>query len=128
MRPLEGITVLDFTQAYSGPYCAMNLADYGARVIKVERIEQGAFTGASGNGKIGLFELADRGTLFLDEVGELSVQMQSKLLRVLQDKEVRRVGGERSIHIDIRIIASSWPSLRYALRSLYTFPPPSTLS
>lgn len=69
--------------------------------------EQGAFTGASGNGKIGLFELADGGTLFLDEVGELSIPIQSKLLRVLQDKEVRRVGGEKSISVDIRIIAAT---------------------
>ena len=69
--------------------------------------EQGAFTGASGNGKIGLFELADGGTLFLDEVGELSIPIQSKLLRLLQDKEVRRVGGEKSISVDIRIIAAT---------------------
>lgn len=92
-----------------GPFVKVNCAAIPETLMESEFFgyEQGAFTGASGNGKIGLFELADRGTLFLDEVGELSVQMQSKLLRVLQDKEVRRVGGERSIHIDIRIIAAT---------------------
>ena len=64
MRPLEGITVLDFTQAYSGPYCAMNLADYGARVIKVERIETGDqsrfWNPYAANGNSGYFAVYNR--------------------------------------------------------------------
>jgi transcriptional regulator with PAS, ATPase and Fis domain len=67
---------------------------------------RGAFTGADGERR-GLFEIADGGTLFLDEVGEMSPGMQSKLLRVLQDGEFRRVGGERGRKVDVRVIAAS---------------------
>ncbi len=69
--------------------------------------ESGAFTGASRSGKIGLFELADKGTLFLDEVGELPKNMQVKLLRALQEQEIMRVGGTKPIKIDVRIIAAT---------------------
>ncbi len=69
--------------------------------------EEGAFTGASKKGKIGLFELADEGTLFLDEVGELSLDMQVKLLRALQDQEIKRIGGVAPIKVDVRILAAT---------------------
>ncbi len=69
--------------------------------------EPGAFTGASKQGKPGMFELAERGTLFLDEVGELSLNLQVKLLRVLQHHEVSRVGGLKPIPVDARIIAAT---------------------
>lgn len=69
--------------------------------------EKGAFTGASKEGKIGLFEVADSGTLFLDEIGELPMDMQVKLLRVLQDSEFQRVGGIKPIRTDVRIIAAT---------------------
>lgn len=69
--------------------------------------EKGAFTGASRNGKIGLFELADKGTIFLDEIGELPLNMQVKLLRAIQEKEIERIGGTRPIKIDVRIIAAT---------------------
>jgi transcriptional regulator with PAS, ATPase and Fis domain len=65
----------------------------------------GAFTGATREGKPGLFELAHRGTLLLDEVNELSPSLQGKLLRVLQERVVRRVGGDRVIPVDVRVIA-----------------------
>lgn len=67
----------------------------------------GAFTGASKNGKAGIFELANHGTIFLDEIGELPLQMQSKLLRVLETGELYRVGASSSIHVDVRIIAAT---------------------
>lgn len=67
----------------------------------------GAFTGANRKGKPGLFELAEGGTLFLDEIGEMPVAMQAKLLRALQEREVVRVGGEKSIKLNVRIISAT---------------------
>lgn len=69
--------------------------------------EKGAFTGANPKGKIGKFEMADKGTVFLDEIGDLPLHMQVKLLRVLQEKEIFRVGGLSPIKIDVRIIAAT---------------------
>ena len=69
--------------------------------------ERGAFTGANREGKPGLFEVAHEGTIFLDEVGELSLATQTKLLRVLQEKEITRVGGSKPIPIDVRVIAAT---------------------
>ncbi len=69
--------------------------------------EKGAFTGARREGKIGFFELAKNGTLFLDEIGDLPLSMQAKLLRVLQDKKIKKVGGERYIPVDVRIISAT---------------------
>jgi formate hydrogenlyase transcriptional activator len=68
--------------------------------------EKGAFTGAVGQ-KIGRFELADHGTLFLDEVGEIPLELQSKLLRAIQEQEFERLGSNRTIHVDIRVIAAT---------------------
>ena len=69
--------------------------------------ERGAFTGANREGKAGLFEVANEGTIFLDEVGELSLATQTKLLRVLQERELTRVGGSKPISIDVRVIAAT---------------------
>jgi transcriptional regulator with PAS, ATPase and Fis domain len=71
----------------------------------------GAFTGANRKGKVGFFELANEGTIFLDEIGEMPLYMQAKLLRVLQEHEIRRVGGHKSIRIDTRIISATNKSL-----------------
>lgn len=69
--------------------------------------EAGAFTGASKEGKLGLFELAQGGTIFLDEVGELSLDFQVKVLRAIQDKEITRVGGKKPIRLDVRFVAAT---------------------
>jgi PAS domain S-box-containing protein len=69
--------------------------------------EDGAFTGAKKGGKLGKFELAHAGTIFLDEIGDMSMSMQAKLLRVLQEREFERVGGTKSLKVDIRIIAAT---------------------
>jgi len=78
--------------------------------------EKGSFTGADKNGKIGIFELAKGGTLFLDEIGDLPIKMQSKLLRVLQEREIFRVGGKENIPIDVRIIAATNIDLKKAIK------------
>ncbi|GAA4709689.1 sigma 54-interacting transcriptional regulator [Brevibacillus fulvus] len=78
--------------------------------------EEGAFTGAKRGGKRGLFEEANGGTIFLDEIGELSVSTQAKLLRVLQEKEIVRVGGSKPIAIDVRIIAATHVNLESAIQ------------
>jgi PAS domain S-box-containing protein len=69
--------------------------------------EKGSFTGAEKEGKTGIFEACRGGTLFLDEIGDLPVQMQSKFLRVLQEKEIRRIGGKENISVDVRIVAAT---------------------
>ncbi|MGZ3932995.1 MAG: sigma-54 interaction domain-containing protein, partial [Bacteroidia bacterium] len=91
-----------------GPFLAVNMAAIPEDLIESELFghEKGAFTGAIQQRK-GKFELACGGTLFLDEIGEMNVNMQSKLLRVLQEKELMRVGGSELIKTDCRIIAAS---------------------
>ncbi|MCX8070716.1 MAG: sigma-54 dependent transcriptional regulator [Thermodesulfovibrionales bacterium] len=91
-----------------GPFVAVNCAAIPDNLIESELFgyEPGAFTGAM-HRKIGLFESSDKGTLFLDEIGDLPLLVQSKLLRVLQDKEIRRLGGKESIKVDNRIIAAT---------------------
>jgi len=69
--------------------------------------EKGAFTGASSKTKLGKFELADGGTLLLDEIGELSLDLQVKLLRVLQEKKFYRLGGEKEVSVDVRVLAAT---------------------
>jgi DNA-binding NtrC family response regulator len=69
--------------------------------------EKGSFTGAAAAGKPGLFEVANKGTVFLDEIGEMSISLQSKLLRVLQERRFKRVGGVHDIEVDIRVVAST---------------------
>ena len=79
--------------------------------------EEGAFTGAKKKGKIGKFEQADGGSIFLDEINQLSYQLQPKLLRVIQEREIERVGGNKSVLIDTRIIASTNVSLEEMVKN-----------
>ncbi|MBR9973447.1 sigma-54 interaction domain-containing protein [Magnetospirillum sulfuroxidans] len=91
-----------------GPFIKFNCAALPETIVESELFghEKGAFTGAAALRK-GRFELADGGTIFLDEVGELSLSMQAKLLRVLQEKTFERVGGSRPIKVDLRIVAAT---------------------
>ncbi len=93
----------------SGPFVAINCATFTESLIESELFgyEKGTFTGALSSGKKGHFELAHKGTLFLDEVAELPFSMQAKLLRVLQEKEIRRIGGEKIIPVDVRVIVAT---------------------
>jgi PAS domain S-box-containing protein len=79
--------------------------------------EPGAFTGANKNGKIGLFEKADNGTIFLDEIGEVKKSTQVKLLRVVQEREIVRVGGTKSISVDVRIISATNKNLEQEVKN-----------
>ncbi|NYF24365.1 sigma-54-dependent Fis family transcriptional regulator [Sporosarcina sp. JAI121] len=91
------------------PFIKVNCAAIPASLLEAELFgyEAGSFTGASSKGKIGMFELADKGTLLLDEIGEMPLELQSKLLRIIQEKEVTRVGGTKSIKFDVRILAAT---------------------
>lgn len=91
------------------PFVAVNCGAIPNSLIESELFgyEEGAFTGAKKKGKLGLFELAQSGTLFLDEVGELPLNVQTALLRVLQSKKIIRVGGTTSISVDFRLIAAT---------------------
>ena len=90
------------------PFVPVNIGGVHAELMESELFghERGSFTGAEAR-KIGLFELAGRGTLFLDEIGEMPLGLQVKLLRVLQDRKIRRLGGNRDIPIDARIISAT---------------------
>ncbi len=92
-----------------GPFVPINCAAFNPNLLESELFgyQQGAFTGASKEGKAGLFEAATQGTIFLDEISEMDVNLQSKLLRVLQEGVVRRVGSIKEIPIDVRVIAAT---------------------
>jgi len=100
-------------------FTAINCAALTETLLESELFgyEKGAFTGAATTGKPGLFEVTDGGTMFLDEIAEMSVELQSKLLRVLQERMFKRVGGLKDIPVDLRIIASTNRDLRKAVRS-----------
>ena len=96
-----------------GPFIAINVAAMPENLLESELFgyEEGAFTGAKKGGRPGLFEFAHQGTLFLDEVEGMSLSMQVKLLRVLQEGEIMRVGGGSIIRVDVRIVAATNESL-----------------
>lgn len=99
------------------PLVELNCASIPAHLLEAELFghEQGAFTDAKGR-KIGLLEAADGGTLFLDEIGDLDLALQAKLLKVLEDKTVRRLGGLRDRKVDFRIMAATNQNLEHAVR------------
>jgi formate hydrogenlyase transcriptional activator len=98
------------------PLVKVNCAALPATLIESELFghERGAFTGATAR-RIGRFELAHEGTIFLDEIGELPLELQVKLLRVLQDGEFERVGGSRTVQVDVRVIAATNRDLEQAI-------------
>ena len=91
------------------PFVALNCAALPENLLESELFgyEAGAFSGAAKGGKIGLFELAHKGTIFLDEIGEIPITLQAKLLRVLQEKEIRRIGSTSVHPVDVRVISAT---------------------
>ena len=96
------------------PFVKVNCTAIPANLLESELFgyEKGAFTGASASGKLGLFEQADHGTILLDEIGDMSIDLQTKLLRVVQQRECTKVGGTTPVKLDVRIIASTNADLK----------------
>jgi transcriptional regulator with PAS, ATPase and Fis domain len=92
-----------------GPFVAINCATLPHSLLESELFgyEEGAFTGAKRGGSRGIFEIADRGTIFLDEISQILLSDQAQLLRVLQEKRIRRIGGKKTIPVDVRVIAAT---------------------
>lgn len=107
-------SIHNYSSRKNGPFVAINCAALTESLLESELFGYvgGAFTGALKSGKAGLFEMADGGTIFLDEISEVSPTTQAKLLRVLQEKEVRRLGDDRIISIDVRVITATNKSLQ----------------
>ncbi len=103
----------------NGPYVAANFSAFPEELMESELFgyEEGAFTGARKGGKRGLFEQADGGSIFLDEIGDISARMQTKLLRVLQEKEIMPLGGNTIKKVDIRVIAATNKNLKEMVHS-----------
>ncbi len=99
----------NFSPRRKGPFVAVNCAALPESLLESELFgyAEGAFTGAVKGGKPGLFELAHKGTIFLDEISETTLKLQGQLLRVLQEKEIRRIGHDRIIPVDVRVISAS---------------------
>ncbi len=103
----------DLSPRKDGPFVVTHCAALAETLLESELFghEKGSFTGAVKR-KLGRFELADKGTIFLDEIGELSQSVQTKLLRVLQEHEVQRVGGEETVRVDVRVISATHRDLK----------------
>ncbi len=111
-KELIARTLHERSQRASGPFVTLNCAAVPAELIESELFghEKGSFTGAA-NRHLGKFEQAEHGTIFLDEIGDMPLPMQAKLLRVLEEGEVERIGGEKPIRVDVRVLVATHRSL-----------------
>jgi transcriptional regulator with PAS, ATPase and Fis domain len=110
---------IHYSSPYSqGPFIKVNCSAIPETLIESELFgyEKGAFTGANPNGSPGKFELANNGTLFLDEIGELPMSMQAKLLRAIQEREITRIGGKKTIKLNFRLITATNRDLEKMIR------------
>jgi transcriptional regulator with GAF, ATPase, and Fis domain len=117
-KELVAHTLHEKSARRGGPFITLNCAAVPAELIESELFghEKGAFTGAT-NRHLGKFEQAHGGTLFLDEIGDMPALMQAKLLRVLEQKEVERIGGDRAIEVDVRVIVATHRNLEELVRT-----------
>ncbi len=113
-KELFSSSIHNASKRKTGPYVAVNFASIPDDLVESELFGyvEGAFTGATKKGKVGLFELANNGTIFLDEIGDASLKIQARLLRVLEEKEIMRVGDTQIIPINIRVIAATNKDLK----------------
>jgi two-component system, NtrC family, nitrogen regulation response regulator NtrX len=111
-KELIARTIHERSARAAGPFVTLNCAAVPAELIESELFghEKGSFTGASGR-HIGKFEQADRGTIFLDEIGDMPLNMQAKLLRVLEEGEVERIGGDKPIPVNVRVVVATHRNL-----------------
>jgi transcriptional regulator with PAS, ATPase and Fis domain len=107
-------SIHNYSTRKNAPFVAINCAAFPASVLESELFGyvEGAFTGALKKGKMGIFELAHNGTIFLDEISEAPLDVQLKLLRVIQERKIMRIGGDELIPIDVRLIAASNKDLK----------------
>ena len=112
-KELIARAIHDFSGRSKQPFIKVNCAAIPATLLESELFghEKGSFTGAFAQ-KLGRFELAHKGTLFLDEIGEIPLELQSKLLRAIQEQELERLGGNRTIRVDIRLVAATNRNLK----------------
>jgi two-component system, NtrC family, nitrogen regulation response regulator NtrX len=116
-KELVARTLHERSTRAAGPFITLNCAAIPSELIESELFghEKGSFTGAAGR-HVGKFEQADRGTVFLDEIGDMPLAMQAKLLRVLEEGEVERIGGEKPITIDVRVVVATHRNLEARVR------------
>ena len=116
-KELVARTIHDRSARASGPFVTLNCAAVPAELIESELFghEKGSFTGASGR-HIGKFEQADQGTIFLDEIGDMPLNMQAKLLRVLEEGEVERIGGGKPVTVNVRVVVATHRDLESRVR------------
>lgn len=109
--------VHDSSSRKEGPFVVINCASIPEDLFESELFgyEPGAFSGASTKGKKGLLEVADKGTVFLDEIGDMSLRLQSKLLRVIEEKEMVRLGSTKTITLDVRVIAATNQDINFLI-------------
>lgn len=100
------------------PFVPINITAISESLLESELFgyEPGAFTGADKNGKVGIFEKAEGGTVFIDEIGDASLSIQARLLRVIQEKRIRRVGGHEEVPIDVRIVSATNKNLHQMVK------------
>jgi DNA-binding NtrC family response regulator len=116
-KELVAHTIHERSARAAGPFVTLNCAAVPAELIESELFghEKGSFTGASGR-HIGKFEQADQGTIFLDEIGDMPLNMQAKLLRVLEEGEVERIGGDKPIAVNVRVVVATHRDLEARVR------------
>jgi len=116
-KELVARTIHEKSARTGGPFVTLNCAAVPAELIESELFghEKGSFTGASGR-HIGKFEQADQGTIFLDEIGDMPLNMQAKLLRVLEEGEVERIGGDKPIAVNVRVVVATHRDLESRVR------------